>query len=186
MYEIPIEKKYMQLIPKIKEPNQKPESSFRRSLSVDRARMPEAMNELEGIERQDVKINKYSRNDMKKQKLSNGRILQPEERKENAIIIGLEKRVLEQNITIKRLSENCKILEKQLLPSAELMQYCRKMVEEEWETHKNGLLDQVIREYLPKIEEGIQSGVLKAVMGRKEAIDECIIGFVKEKVKGDL
>ncbi len=185
MYAIPAEMKHqMHLLPAVKEPNPnpKPESAVHRSRSVNTMKAQEAMNELEGIERQDVKINKYSRNDMKKRKLSNGRIVQVEELKESAAIRGLKKTLLEQSVVIKRLTENYGILEKQLLSQGDLMQYCKKIVDEEWETRKNVLLDQVIREYLPSIETLIQARVKDAVMQRKEAIDECILSFIKAKI----
>ena len=64
--------KHLALLPKIKEPNIKNESAFRRARSVDTMRSQE---ELDGIEKQNVKITNYANNNIKKQKQPNGKAL---------------------------------------------------------------------------------------------------------------
>ena len=187
LYDIPAEMKHLHPFPKIKEPkHKKSETLVRRSHSVSTAEVRDGVNELGGVEqRQNIKITNYANSDMKKAKLMNsGNSLCNRDKEDiNGEAAELEQIVYKQQLEIKRVEENYKILSKQLMTKEELMGYCEKVVEEEWEAKKTVLLDQVIREYLPRIEGAVKEKMKEALMLRKDSVDRGIMKYVNEKIK---
>jgi len=179
--------KFLQPFPMNREPNHKSEASFRRARSVDTNAQREIMNVHEGIEnRQRIKITNYAKSDMKKPKLLLSAKLTTENKEEYsanyAVLAELEKENFEQQNIIKRLQENYQILERQLMPKEELIKYCRKLVEEDWNTRKEGLLDQVIRDYLPTIEEKIRNSLKSEFENRKNLMENSISSYISSKI----
>ena len=136
------------------------------------------MNELEGIERQDVKIQKYSRSNMKNHKLANGKLCAAPG---SSSALTLQQRLAGQEALLQELTENYKALEQRLIAQTELIQHCKKVVNEEWEARKAELLEQLTLEYLPKLPSIFQERVLLDVQTRKQEIDQYLLERIKAK-----
>ena len=167
------------MLPRAIEPNQKQESSFHRSRSYINSSRAEAMNELEGIERQDVKIQKYSRSNMKNHKLANGKLCRTPGSPLNPT--SMPQRVAEKEGQIDDLAQRYAVLEQRLIAQTELIQHCKKVVQEEWESRKPHLLQLLASTYLPQLDTILQERVLVAVLTRKPDIDQCILDKIKAK-----
>ncbi len=137
------------------------------------------MNELEGIERQDVKIQKYSRSKMKNHKLANGKLCRGTGSPFNSA--SIQQRLADKEALITELTTSYKALEQRLIAQTELIQHCKKAVQEEWDAHKADLLQQLNQEYLPKLDAIFQERVLLAVDTRKQEIDQCLLDRIKAK-----
>lgn len=173
----------MAVLPRMREPNARNELVFRRARSVDTMRSQE---ELDGIERQNVKITKYAHNNIKKHKQSNGKAIPIDTlQTTNKELIKLRSVDVEQKASIKRLRENHEILEKQLLSKEELVDYCKKIADDEWDKKTSLLLDQVLREYLPLIESTVREKLRQQFISRKQAIDKGMSELVSSLASSD-
>ncbi len=176
MVEIPAEKLVLLSVPKIMKTNHnKPGTPMLRSRSAHH-KFLEAINEWEGGERQDVKIAKYTKCDIKKRKLANGRP------REDFFIQGLKRKVLEQENAIAKMKEDYKELEKRLISQTETIQFCKKAVEAEWDKRKDRLKDALMGECMKGAEQILQERIAAAVKGRREDINRIVLGIIKDKL----
>jgi len=167
----------MGTLPRIRGPNVKNESVFRRARSVDTMRSQE---ELDGIETQNIKITTYGNNNIKKQKQSNGKALPNTALEDNEELIKLRNLDLEQKSIIKKLQENYRILEKQLLSKGDLVNYCKKIVDDEWNKKTSLLLDQIVREYLPLIESTVRDKLKEEFNLRNNVVYKRVTEFIND------
>ena len=163
-------------VPKYKEPNKIFESSIHRSHSAatKKKKSQEYMNELEGIERQDVKIMRYTRNDIKKSKLANGRVKQ-ELSDESLIINGLHQKIEEQEHAINSLNEKYKQIEHQMLAQNEVIQYCKRTVDSEWKAREEELRKKLAEQCSEKFETLLEERVKYMIKQRKEEVTKLVL-----------
>ena len=181
MFEIPLEKQVLHP-PKIMQLNHKHEASGHRSRSANNKKLLEAMNELEGIERHDVKIAKYTRSDLKKHKLSNGRP-KDDNNKEGSAIQELHRTLVEQEKIINQLNSTYETLELQLRAQTDLLQHCKKGIDAEWESRKDSLREQVIKENMDKFQDLIEERIKAVLSQRKAEISGFIVDLIKDKLE---
>ena len=104
-------------------------------------------------------------------------------RREN---INLRQRVNDLEYAIQREKENYGVLERQIMDQNELVRYCRKFVDEEWEIRKNRLMLQVTSKYSEDIEGIINMKIKEHIKDRKQKIDISLLQILKNKFKEDL
>ncbi len=177
--DIPLEKQ-MQLLPKSMTMKQKPGTNFHRSRSARSKKDLEGTNELDGGERQDVKIEKYTRSEMKRRGLVEGG-----QRSEAETMQELQKAVVEQQNMVDIMTQKYKTLEMQMIAQTEIIQYCKKGVDAEWEERKEGLRARLVEEYMrDKFAGLLQERAKEALERRKGEIDACVMDIIAGRLKG--
>ena len=173
--DIPMEKHMLLLPPKIMKLNHKPSTPMQRSKSV-RNKYQEAINEWEGGERQDVKISKYTKCDIKQHTLANGG------RREDFFIEGLKRRMLEQGRNIAKMKEEFKELEELLISQTETINYCKKGVESEWDKRKDKLKIELTEKFTKNFENLLRERLDVAIKERKGEFNQILLDLIKDQL----
>ena len=135
------------------------------------------MNEWEGDERQDIKIEKYSRADIKRLSSRNTRI------KDDVAMKSLTKLVAEQKNVIEKLNEDYKELEKKIIFQADIIQSCKKCVENEWEERKEKLKDKLQEKWGKEFKQILNERMQSNLKSKAKDINRILISIISDKLK---
>ena len=160
-------------MPPSMEPNYKSSQALSRSHSATR-NFQEAMNELEGEERQGIKIEGYARADIKNHNLS------PEKYKKRELAKTLKKVVAEQAMIIGRLQDEYEILETRLISQTDKIQQCKKIIGEEWDKREDKLRKQLNDKYNKKFKEYANERTKSVIKNRGQDINNYVMNMITD------
>eukprot|EP00826_Nyctotherus_ovalis_P022712 TRINITY_DN17555_c0_g2_i1.p1 TRINITY_DN17555_c0_g2~~TRINITY_DN17555_c0_g2_i1.p1 ORF type:complete len:139 (+),score=45.23 TRINITY_DN17555_c0_g2_i1:100-516(+) len=135
------------------------------------------MNEWEGDEKHDVKIEKYTRADIKRLSSRNEKV------KEEEIIKAFNKLIIEQKATVEKLSEDYKELEKKVVFQAEIIQACKKCVENEWDKKKEKLKEKLREKCSKEFKEVLSQRMDAAIKEKIPNINKVLMEIIANKLK---